>query len=319
MISTMIKHPNTSISQSAITLGIFDGVHRGHQKLIQSICEWKRAHVATHQSLQSKVISFDPHPVEVLKTGTIIKRLCSLEERRKLIENFGIDHIVVIPFTPQFAKTTARDFFEKTLVSEHHAAFIAIGENFYFGANKEGTPALLKKWCQEKGIECAIIPSIEADGSGISSTRIRHLLEEGNVTAAARLLGRNYALSSEVIHGEKRGRQLGFPTANLKLPTTGIGARCLPANGVYVSTATVEGRSFPAVTNVGTKPTIDEQNRLILIETHLLNFDEDLYGKQLTVEFCDRLRDEMKFPSIEALKEQIQKDTAFVISKLSKI
>jgi riboflavin kinase/FMN adenylyltransferase len=195
-------------------------------------------------------------------------------------------------------------------------SYLAIGHNFYFGHNREGTPGRIIDWCKEAHIPAHLVDAVEADGAPVSSTRIRKLIQDGQMIAASRLLGRDYSLTGEVQHGDKRGRQLGFPTANLLPQVQGPGARCIPARGVYLSASTVGGKTFPSITNVGVKPTVQSTGPLV-VETHLLDFSGDLYGKQLTVEFRDRLRDEKKFQSLAALTEQIQKDVQTARARLT--
>ena len=297
--------------KTAVTIGNFDGVHRGHRTLIENLMDWKRQH---HEPVRTAVVTFEPHPAEVLK-GIIIPRLTSPNERIHLIQQLGIDEVRVLPFSKEFSLTPARTFFEKLLVRDLEAAYVVIGHDFFFGHNREGTPGQMLDWCKALGIPSKLIEPIEADGAVVSSSRIRQLISEGHMIAASRLLGRDYSITSEVIHGDKRGRLLGFPTANIIPITDGIGSRCIPAYGVYLSSSTVEGKTFPSITNVGVKPTVSHSGHLV-IETHLLDFDGDLYGKQLTVEFRDRLRGEKKFPNLEALTQQIQADINTARSRL---
>lgn len=290
---------------AAVTIGNFDGVHRGHRTLIETLMEWKRSQPAS-LPVRTVVVTFDPHPAEVLK-GVVIPRLTSINERVHLIQQLGVDEVRVIHFDKAFSQTPAKSFFENIILKELNAVFLAVGHDLHFGHNREGTPGKILDWCEQAGIPSRLVEPIEADGEVVSSSRIRKLIIEGHMLPASRLLGRDYAFTGEVIHGDKRGRQLGFPTANLVPQTEGIGARCIPMRGVYLSSATVEGKTFPSITNVGVKPTVSNSGNLV-IETHLIDFSGDLYGKQLTVEFRDRLRGEQKFPRLEALTQQIHKD-----------
>ncbi|MBS1983832.1 MAG: bifunctional riboflavin kinase/FAD synthetase [Bdellovibrionales bacterium] len=302
--------------KSLVTIGNFDGVHRGHRALIESLNDHKR-HLISSESVRTVVVTFDPHPAEVL-TGRIVPRLSTAAERTALIQNLGIDEVRVIPFTKEFAATSAHDFFEGLLVKDLNAGFVAVGHDFNFGHNREGTPGQMIDWCRKAGIAAQFVTPVEADGAPISSSRIRKLISEGLMIPASRLLGRDYSLSGEVIHGDKRGRQLGFPTANLMPVSEGHGAHCIPARGVYLSASTIEGKTFASITNVGVKPTVSNTG-VLLVETHLLDFSGDLYGKQLTVEFSDRLRGEQKFPNLAALTEQIQKDIHTARSRLTRL
>jgi riboflavin kinase/FMN adenylyltransferase len=302
-------------SKSAVTIGNFDGVHRGHIALIESITQFKREH-STHQNpIRSVVLTFDPHPIEVLRTGTEIKKLTPAPKKNQLLQSKGVDEVRVIHFTPEFSKTSAKDFFEKVLLKDLDAAYFAVGSNFFFGHNREGTPSKLIEWCLERNIQAKMINAVEADGAPISSSRIRQLIQDGQLVAASRLLGRDFTIEGTVVHGNKKGRLLGFPTANLVPVVVGHSALCLPANGVYLTHATINGKTFAAVTNVGVKPTLEFQSPLI-VETHLLDFTGDLYGKHLTVEFRDRLRPEKKFSNFEELQAQILKDTELARERL---
>ncbi len=297
--------------KTALTIGNFDGVHRGHRALLERVRAYKDSHPS--RAIRTCVVTFDPHPVEILRPEQAHLRLCSTTERVKLIKDSGIDEVRIIPFTAEFSRTPAREFFENVLLQGLNPEYVVVGHNFFFGHNREGTPGKILDWCSEQGIQAEVLGPIEADGTEISSSRIRALLREGHVQAVSRLLGRDYSYTAEVVHGDKRGRQIGVPTANLKAEEK----RCLPKNGVYVTvTSTDDGKTFPSVTNVGVKPTLQTGNHELRIETHLLDFEGDLYGKHLTVEFRDRVRDEMRFASIAELAQQIQNDIAYARSKL---
>lgn len=306
----------------ALTIGNFDGIHRGHEKLISEVQNFLRtlAHAggsstdAGGSSTPSgAVVSFEPHPSFVL-TREPVPRLCTPDEKVALIAKHGLQ-THVIPFTPALSTLSAGEFLEQH-IAPLSPRFIVVGTNFYFGKNRIGSPDFIRDWCNKKNILCVIVPPVMADDEPISSSRIRSLLGQGKVNAASRLLGRDFSIRNEVIHGEKRGRQLGFPTANMKPQMAGDVEKVLPKNGVYFTAVHFEGQVYPGITNVGVKPTIRSQGEL-LIETHLLNFDGDLYGKHLTVEFRDRLRDEMKFRSLEELRQQIQQDRDHAQQKLS--
>lgn len=294
----------------ALTIGNFDGVHRGHRSLIEALQAWRRAQ-PDPTAYRTAVITFDPHPSEVLK-GVPVPKLSTTSERTELLHNLGVDEVRVMHFTKDFAQTSAHDFFNQYI---RQAAFVAIGHDFYYGHNREGTPGQTLDWCQAAGIPARLVEPVEADGAVVSSSRIRKLIQEGHMIAAGRLLGRDYSLTGEVIHGDKRGRLLGFPTANILPSSSGPRLRCVPARGVYLSAATVEGKTFASITNVGVKPTVSDSGQLI-VETHLLDFQGDLYGKLLTVEFRDRLRDERKFSGLPELQEQIRKDIAVARERL---
>jgi riboflavin kinase/FMN adenylyltransferase len=297
-------------AKTALTIGNFDGVHRGHRALLDRIRKFRESY---SHPLRTCVVTFDPHPAEILRPTVPLLRLTSTVERVKLIRDCGIDEVRVIPFTKEFSLTPAREFFENILVRDLDPALVVVGHNFYFGHKRSGTPEKIIEWCAEQNVKAEVVGPIQADGEEISSSRIRALLAEGHVPAASRLLGRDFSYSGEVVHGAKRGRQIGIPTANLKVTPQ----RCLPKNGVYLTVSSTEdGRTFPSITNVGVKPTIDSQNQELSLETHLLDFEGDLYGKHLTVEFRDRVRDEMRFPTVEALVQQIHRDIAVARQRL---
>lgn len=299
--------------QTAVTIGNFDGVHRGHRSLIEKVQSFKQQ----QPHLRTVVVTFDPHPVEVLRPDRQLKKICSTNERVHLLKSLGVDDVRIIHFTKEFSQTPAKEFFEKILIKDLTPALIVVGHNFYFGHNREGTPGKIMDWCQEKNIATEIVGPIESDGEEISSSRIRKLIEDGAVIRASRLLGRDFSINGEIIHGDKRGRTIGVPTANMLAPE----GRCIPKNGVYVTTCTVieDGSTFPSITNVGVKPTFNAQNTQVSIETHILDFDGDLYGKHMSVEFRDRLRDEMRFTGVAQLTEQIHKDIAVARSRLDTI
>jgi riboflavin kinase/FMN adenylyltransferase len=320
MLKVAIDSPPTH--PQVVIVGNFDGVHRGHQALVAQAHLRRRELGSSNQSVGLSVVSFEPHPVEFLKPDVTVARLDSPESKVKRLRNLGVDKVVVLAFNEALSKLSARDFFEQVLVAGMRAKALVVGSNFYFGQGREGTPERLKSWCQDQNIVCDVVAGLESDGEMISSSRIRKLLLQGQVSTAARLLGRDYELSGPVEHGDKRGRTLGFPTANLVFQTSGHGARCLPQNGVYATVASVEGKTFPAVTNVGVRPTF-KSGDLRLVETHLLLNPtqtvgaDELYGKFMSVEFRDRLREERKFSSMDELREQIQRDATRARAALS--
>jgi riboflavin kinase / FMN adenylyltransferase len=297
-------------AKTALTIGNFDGVHRGHRALLDRIRKFRESH---GENLRTCVVTFDPHPTEILRPELPLLRLTSTAERVTLIKDCGIDEVRIIPFTKAFSQTPAREFFENILIRDLDPALVVVGHNFFFGHQRSGTPQKILEWCEERKVQAEVVGPIQADGEEISSSRIRSLLKDGHVIAASRLLGRDFSYTGEVVHGAKRGRQIGIPTANLKVTPN----RCIPKNGVYLTaSSTGDGRTFASITNVGVKPTIDSQNQELSLETHLLDFEGDLYGKHLTVEFRDRVRDEMRFASIEALVEQIHRDIAIARQRL---
>ncbi len=291
--------------KSALSIGNFDGVHLGHQLLIERLNSFKQSHP---KPIRTAVVTFDPHPAEVLK-NQIVSRLGHLGARLELLKSYKVDHVEVINFTKELSQLSAEAFFKRHILEPLDPAFLCVGSNFYFGKNREGTPSELRRLCQAHSIECEIIDGYQVGSELVSSSRIRRCIEAGQMTEAATLLGRNYSITSKVVHGDKRGRSIGFPTANFLPSDSDFGHLCVPKGGVYATWAIAGGKRYQAVSNIGVKPTVSK-NQVLTIETHLFAFEEDLYGQQLTVEFCDRLRDETKFASLDELIKQIHIDAS---------
>ncbi len=264
-----------------VAIGTFDGVHLGHQAVIAGA---------------DTVLTFDPHPLTVLRPELAPKLITSFGVRRDLIEGLRVGELVVIPFDEDFSHITAEDFIRQILIERLGAEKVSIGENFHFGAKARGNAEMLARHSE---FETRVVPLIEIDGAPASSSRIRSLVEAGDVAAARRCLGAPFMVEGEVVKGEQRGRELGFPTANI-VPDPGLVA---PADGVYATFAD----GAPAATNVGLRPTFEsELGRLV--ETYLIDRDDDLYGRNLRVAFVERLRGEERFESAEALIEQMGRD-----------
>jgi len=281
-----------------LTIGTFDGVHRGHQSLLMLL-----ERRARETARLSAVLTFHPHPRAILHPELRPVYLSTLQDRSATIASFGIDLMFVLPFSPALARTPADDFIS-TLYERLCMRELWVGPDFALGKDRAGDIETLRHLAAKLGYTLRLIDPVYDDGEAISSTRIRQLLQAGDVAGAARLLGRFYAVSSTVQPGAQRGRSLGFRTANLKLDAD----RALPANGVYAVWAWVDGQRYAAVVNVGVRPTFDSGDRLI--EAHLLDYRQDLYGKDLKVEFVARLRDEMRFGHVSELVEQIRQDVA---------
>jgi riboflavin kinase / FMN adenylyltransferase len=265
-----------------VAIGTFDGVHLGHQAVID--------HANT-------VLTFDPHPLTVIHPERAPRLITPFEVRRDLIAGLGVEELVVIPFDEEFSHIVAEDFIRQVLIEKLDAHKVSIGENFNFGAKARGTPEMLSYHSE---FETRVVPMVEVDGAVVSSSRIRALVEAGDVAEARRQLGgAPFMVEGPVVAGEKRGRELGFPTAN-QVPDPAL---VVPGNGVYATFA----NGVPAATNVGLRPTFDSELGL-LIETFLIGRDEDLYGQNLRVAFVERLRGEERFDSAEALVEQIRRD-----------
>jgi riboflavin kinase/FMN adenylyltransferase len=264
-----------------VAIGTFDGVHRGHQAVIDGA---------------DTVLTFDPHPLEILHPAALPKLIMPFGVKRDVIEGLGVGELVVIPFDEEFAKLSAEEFIEKVLVEKLSAEQVSVGENFRFGAKAKGDPAMLARHSQ---FETRIVPLVEVDGETVSSTRIRALVAAGDMEAARRCLGAPFMVEGEVVGGDQRGRELGFPTANL-VPDDRL---AIPGHGVYAAFAD----GVPAAVNVGVRPTF-ETGRGVLIEAYLIDHAQDLYGKVLRVAFVARLRGEKRFAGVEELIAQMRAD-----------
>ncbi|MDR7417584.1 MAG: bifunctional riboflavin kinase/FAD synthetase [Armatimonadota bacterium] len=284
----------------ALALGTFDGVHRGHRAILDALLAASR-----QMGGQAVVVTFDPHPVAVVAPPREPFLLSTLEERVALFERTGIDVLVVVPFEPRVRAMRARAWLD-LLAAHMPLARVYASSTHAFGLNREGTPQFLEDWGAERGIGVTVIPPVRDGNAIISSSAIRERLRAGDVQTAAEWLGRWYSVRGEVVAGDGRGRQLGVPTANVRFPPE----KLVPGRGVYAAYASAGGRSYPAAVNVGTRPTFGQG--IVAVEAHLLDVDLDLYGQAITVEFVRRLRDEHRFPTLEALRQQIDADIAEV-------
>ncbi len=287
---------------SAVTIGTYDGVHLGHRAIISTLVSDAKA-----RGLRSVVITFEPHPRLVLgKTnGAPIFLLSTLEEKLSALESLGVDCVIVIHFTKEFSETPAETFVEEVLVEKIGLAEIVIGYDHMFGKNRGGSFETLARLSEKHHFTVRQIPEQKVNEHHLSSTAIRRFLESGEIEHANKLLGAPYQLSALVIEGDKRGRTIDFPTANLLPPST----KLIPKMGVYVVEVEVGDKRYRAMMNIGTRPTVQARSGVSL-EVHLFEFNGNLYGKALTVRFLARLRDEQKFSSLDALKAQLERDKA---------
>ncbi len=285
------------VRPTVLTLGVFDGLHLGHQLIMQTVVERARAIGAT-----PTVITFDPHPRAVLHPESAPPLLQTFDQKIAAFSALGIEQTIVIRFTKQFAQISAEDFLHEVVHERLQAREAYLGRGFAFGQNREGDIELLKKMSERLGFYAAEVPEVQLRSKRISSSRIRQLLADGCVNLARRMLGRPYGVEGRVVRGHERGRTLGFPTANLAPQN-----RVIPRSGVYVTATLIEGAWRRSITNVGTRPTF-ETEAAPSIETYVTNWAGDLYGDVVRVRFLHRLRDERKFASIEELKDQIAKD-----------
>ncbi|HEY73780.1 MAG TPA: bifunctional riboflavin kinase/FAD synthetase [Thermoflexia bacterium] len=288
-------HPT---SRSYVTIGVFDGVHRGHQQLIGGMAQ--AAHAA--ESVAA-VITFDPHPSAALGYDPP-PLLTTVEERVDLLAALGLDLLAVLPFTPEMARTPAADFAEP-LIQRLRLAELWGGPDFAFGHRREGDAPFLRRLGAKRGFGVRVVAPLVWEGKPVNSSRVRAALEAGDIPQATGCLGRPYCLTSNVVRGRGEGRKIGAPTANLAF----LPERLIPARGVYACRAhTARQGAYPAVVNVGTRPTFEGSG--LVVEAHLLDFDGNLYGQTLALDFVARLRDEIAFPSVKALATQIQEDIA---------
>ena len=287
------------MQQKVIALGFFDGVHLGHGALLR-----KTAARATELALLPAAFTFDRAPKEAV-FGTPVPLINSVADRTLLMQRlYGMEEVIVAPFDREMM-TMDWERFVEMLVSTHHAAHLVAGHDFRFGHKNEGNVEKLQQKCRALGIGCDIVEEVKLDGVTVSSTHIRTLLEQGNAESANRFLGHPHLLSHTVSHGLRIGRTIGIPTINASAPEKVL----LPKDGVYLSTVTLEdGRSLVGLTNVGCRPTVGGENRTV--ETFLLDFNGDLYGTCVQLAFRHRLRDEEKFPSLDALRQRIEQDIA---------
>lgn len=279
-----------------LALGVFDGVHVGHRAVIEAA----RQQVASLGG-NCVVVTFDPHPIRVLAPERAPRQLlASLDHKARLLEKIHVDALLALPFTREFAQISATDFIE-SLVRDQNVATIAVGEDWRFGKGREGDVSFLRRIGEKHGFQVIALPPVMHQGERISSTRIRQSIRDGAMANAAEMLGRPYGIEGLVVKGQQLGRTLGFPTANIAL-----GEEQLPPDGVWAVRGHGDGHAWQGVANLGNRPTVDGLTRVF--EVHLFDHDSDLYGKMLEVEFVKHLRPEQKFPSLDALREQIAKD-----------
>jgi riboflavin kinase/FMN adenylyltransferase len=280
-----------------LTLGVFDGLHLGHQWIMQTVVERARAIGAV-----PTVITFDPHPRAVLHPESAPPLLQTFDQKIEGFGVLGIEQTIVVQFTKEFSSIRAEDFLKDLVVDRLHAKEVYLGKGFAFGHNREGNIELLKRMGRELGFVAGEVPELKLRGRRVSSSQIRQLLVAGRVNLARRMLGRPYGVEGRVERGSERGHKLGFPTANLHPQN-----RVIPRNGVYVTGTLIDGQWRRSVTNVGLRPTFADATEPS-VETYVMNWDGDLYGDVVRVRFLYRLRDERKFSSIDELKTQIARD-----------
>lgn len=279
-----------------LTIGVFDGVHLGHRHLIA-----KLTGLARQQGSQSGVITFRRHPREVLAPRTSLPFLTDIERRIELLRNEGVEAVISLSFTPELAKLSPQEFLG--LLKKHlRMRGLVIGPDFALGRNREGNTDALHHLGQEMGFSLTVVPPLLIDGEVVSSTAIRQALAKGDMKRAQKLMGRSFSLHGRVVRGDRRGVELGFPTANVETDRE----QALPADGVYTSRAYIDAQAYPAMTNIGINPTFGGDRRLV--EVYIMDYEGDLYGRDLAIDIIERLRGEIKFDTPEELKKQIAED-----------
>jgi riboflavin kinase/FMN adenylyltransferase len=286
-----------SLENSWLAIGVFDGVHRGHQQIIRRLTAGAHEH-----GVPAVVLTFHPHPARIFGRGEI--RLLTLpEERADLLGSLGVDAVVTQPFDREFANTTAVDFMK--LLRQHlSVSHLVLGYDSTVGKNREGNAARLVEIGSQLGYTVEVIPALSDESGVISSTEIRKLVATGNVMEAAQLMGHPYSLHGPVAHGDKRGRTINVPTANIGYSPD----KLIPANGIYACRAYLDGGEYQAAINIGVNPTFTPDKQIPNVEAHLLDFQREIYGEDVKLEFVARLRDELRFDSVEKLLEQIWRD-----------
>ncbi len=281
----------------AVALGNFDGVHIAHQEIIKTCVNY-----AKNEDIKSAVMTFDPHPRKVMRPSLQHKNLTTIEQRIELFKSLGVDLVFLIDFTTEFANISANDFITKILVDNLRVKHIATGYNFLFGRNREGTPELLSKYAKDYNFSYNLINKINYNYHDVSSSNIKEMLGLGAMGIVNRMLGRKYTISGKVIKGNKRARELGVPTANIRLEENLI----YPLYGVYLVMVKFDNKEMHGIANIGVRPTFSETNPVL--EVHIFNFNGDIYDKDLEVSFLHFIRPERKFGNIDDLKLQIASD-----------
>jgi len=298
VVATDPMAPPHGLEGAVYAIGNFDGLHLGHRAVIE-----RAVAMANERAAPSAILTFEPHPADFFARRPAVFRLTPPKDKAAIAAQFGLTGLVLIRFDALLASMTAEEFITEVLVERLRVGAVVVGWDFHFGKGRAGSAATLAEAGLRHGFGVEIIAKVEDHAGIVSSSAIRRALEEGDLAAAARGLGRNYAVCGQVISGRRLGRTLGVPTANIALqPANRL------AHGIYAVIARVDGRAFPAVASFGTRPTVD--NGPPLLEVHLLDFDGDLYGREIEVEFIARIRNELKFDSLDALKAEMERDKA---------
>jgi riboflavin kinase/FMN adenylyltransferase len=289
-----------------LAIGFFDGVHLGHQQIIRQTIADARQHEAV-----ALVITFDRHPNSVVAPNRVPRLIYPLAQKLRAIESLGADSLLVIHFDKPFSEQPGEQFIRSLARDLGKIQSLCVGANFVFGHKRDGNVALLNRLGKELGFIVHGMAAVSLDSKPVSSTRVREAIQSGNLDLASQMLGRAYSITGPVMRGDRLGTQLGFPTANLD-----VAGLSLPPNGVYAGWANVRGQAHRAAVNIGNRPTLRNPSPQLQFEAHLLDFNGDLYGEEVELVFVEKLRDEIKFPSVTELKEQITRDIAEARSRL---
>lgn len=288
-----------NIKNPIVTVGTFDGVHFGHQKIIQRLQK-----IAKKNNGESVLLTFDPHPRKILLNDQGLKLIHTINEKINILENLGLNHLVIYPFTLEFSKFSAKRYIDELLIQKLGTHTLVIGYDHHFGNDREGNIDLLKKYEKSNPFYLEEIKAHEIEEIKISSTKVRSAIEKGNIHLVNDYCGHFYEFSGEVVHGNGIGKTIGTPTANIKLNSN---EKIIPLDGVYAVVCQIKDTNYKGIMNIGFKPTVDEGQKRT-VEIHLFDYEKDIYGQDLRTKVIERIRDEVKFNSLKELKSQILKD-----------
>lgn len=297
------------VSNAIVTIGTFDGVHRGHQEILKNM-----VNRAKELGGESVVVTFYPHPRQVLSHDACIRFISTQEEKIRHLEALGIDNLIIIKFTKEFAAISSDNFIKDFIVKNIRPAVLIIGYDHHFGKGRTGDFDMLYELGRQYHFKVEKIQEQDVDNIAVSSTKIRHYLEEGDISHANMLLGYEFSYTGKVVHGQRVGHQMGYPTANIDVAEE---FQLIEKPGVYATFADIDGKSYPSMTYIGNRPTMHD-DRPQSIETHIISFEKELYDKEIKIRFVDFVRDDKKFDNFEALKRQIGIDEQIIINLLNK-
>ncbi len=290
-------HRSPTALPLALSIGMFDGVHRGHQSIIEKLNK-----ISDEKNLQSAILTFWPHPRKIFNPADDLKLLNSIDEKKYLLDKNGLQSLFIKEFDEDFRNLTGEEFVRQVLVAQLNVKHLIIGYDHTFGKNKSGDFSLLKKMGPELGFEVEQVEAVNYKDINISSTQIRNALSNGNVILANEMLGYNYSVAGTVVHGKKIGRTIGYPTANIEVDAL----KLLPKKGAYIVDVFVKNHHYKGMLSIGTNPTVD--GKMISVEVYILDFDQDIYDQEISINFRDFLHDEIKFESLEKLIERLDED-----------